>query len=336
MIIVTGGAGFIGDNIIKGLNARGLNNILVVDDLSDGNKVVNIESCDIEDYMDKHEFIRRIEQGMEFGGPTAVYHQGACSDTMESDGRFIMETNYEYSKTLFHYCGSQSIPFIYASSASVYGGGSEFREEPECEQALNAYAYSKLLFDRYVRKNRGVSDAQVVGLRYFNVYGFGEQHKGRMASVAYHFFNQYFENGKVKLFAGSGGYADGEQLRDFVHIDDVVKVNLHFLEHPEDGGIFNVGSGRAQSFNDVATAVLNTLEGSKKTTAEWVGEGKIEYIEFPQALVGKYQSYTQADLSNLTMLGDYNSGFATVEQGVEKYVAQLLAARQFASGQQLF
>ncbi len=326
MIIVTGGAGFIGANLVKGLNKRGLNNILIVDDLSDGNKIRNIESCDIQDYMDRSEFIKRIEQGMEFGGPTAIYHQGACSDTMETDGRYIMEVNYEYSKSLFHYCGKNSIPFIYASSASVYGGGSVFKEEPECEQALNAYAYSKLLFDRYVRRNRSASEAQVVGLRYFNVYGAGEQHKGRMASVAYHFFNQYQENGKVKLFAGSDGYADGEQLRDFVWIDDVVKVNLHFLEHPEDGGIFNVGTGRAQSFNDVATTVLNTLEAQQLSTAEWVAQGKIEYIAFPEALKGKYQSYTQADLSNLTMLGDYDAPFATVEEGVGTYVQQMQAA----------
>ena len=327
MIIVTGGAGFIGSNLVRGLNNRGLNNILVVDDLSDGNKIRNIEDCDIEDYMDKDEFLSRIQNGMEFGGPTAVYHQGACSDTMESDGRFIMQTNYEYSKSLYHYCGEHSIPFIYASSASVYGGGEVFKEDSANEQALNAYAYSKLLFDRYVRKNRKASDAQVVGLRYFNVYGRGENHKGRMASVAYHFFNQYHDQGFVKLFAGSGGYADGEQLRDFVWVDDVVDVNLHFLEHPEDGGIFNVGTGRAQSFNDVATAVLNTIEDTNKTTSDWVADKKIQYIEFPQALVGKYQSYTKADLTNLTMSGDYNKNFATVEQGVKDYVSYMQTTR---------
>lgn len=327
MIIVTGGAGFIGSNLVRGLNQRGLNNILVVDDLSDGNKTRNIESCDIQDYMDKDEFLKRIEQGMEFDGMSAIYHQGACSDTMEADGRYIMQTNYDYSKSLFHYCGQHGIPFIYASSASVYGGGEVFKEDPNHEQALNAYAYSKLLFDRYVRKNRNAANAQVVGLRYFNVYGEGESHKGRMASVAYHFFNQYHEQGYVNLFAGSGGYEAGEQRRDFVWVKDVVDVNLHFLEHPEVVGIFNVGSGRAQSFNDVATTTLNTLEGVEKTTAQWVAENKLRYIDFPQALVGKYQSYTKADLTNLTITGDYNKTFATVEEGVKHYVSALQAAR---------
>ena len=327
MIIVTGGAGFIGANIVRGLNQRGLNNILVVDDLSDGNKIRNIEDCDIQDYMDKDDFLTRINQGMEFDGMSAIYHQGACSDTMETDGRFIMQTNYEYSKSLFHYCSQNSIPFIYASSASVYGGGEVFREDPNCEQALNAYAYSKLLFDRYVRKNIASSDSQVIGLRYFNVYGKGEEHKGRMASVAYHFFNQYHDKGYVNVFEGNDGYADGEQLRDFVWVKDVVDVNLHFLEHPENNGIFNVGTGRAQSFNDVATTTLNTLEKANKTSAEWVSEGKLRYIEFPQALVGKYQSYTKADLSNLTISGDFNKSFATVEEGVKSYVQQLEDAR---------
>lgn len=326
MIIVTGGAGFIGSNLVRGLNDQGINDVLVVDELSDGDKVKNIESCDIQDYMDKDEFLRRVESGSEFKNVTAVYHQGACSDTMESDGRYIMQTNYDYSKSLFHHCSQYSIPFIYASSASVYGGGEVFKEDPQCEQALNAYAYSKLLFDRYVRKQNQPFNSQVVGLRYFNVYGEGEAHKGRMASVAYHFFNQYHDQGHVNLFAGSGGYADGEQLRDFVWVKDVVDVNLHFLQRPTVSGVFNVGTGRAQSFNDVATAVLNTLEGAAKSTSDWVAEKKLRYVDFPQALVGKYQSYTKADLTHLAAIGEYSQSFATVEEGVQRYIAALQAA----------
>ncbi len=323
MIIVTGGAGFIGSNLVRGLNAKGLNNILVVDDLTDGDKCRNIQDCDIADYMDKDMFLKKVKKNAGISSTSAIFHLGACSDTMESDGRYIMENNYEYSKHLYRYVCEKDIPFIYASSASTYGGGETFVEDPEYEQALNAYAYSKLLFDRYVRKHWGASDAQVVGLRYFNVYGRGESHKGRMASVAYHFFNQYRENGFVNLFEGSGGYANGEQLRDFVWVKDVVDVNLHFLEHPEDGGIFNVGSGQASTFNQVATAVLNTMSGEKKTTEQWVKEGIMRYIPFPEKLVGKYQSYTQADLNNLTIKGDYSESFATVEEGVATYVGYL-------------
>jgi len=229
MLVVTGGAGFIGSNIVRGLNERGINDILLVDDLTDGNQCRNIQDCDFTDYMDKDVFIEKIKTNCKsLEGITAVFHEGACSDTMEADGKYIMENNYEYTKELFHYCQHHKAQFIYASSASTYGGNETFIEEPAYEQALNAYAYSKLLFDRYLRKNWNKVESQVVGLRYFNVYGRGESHKGRMASVAYHFFNQFNDQGFVKLFGGSGGYADGEQLRDFIWVDDVVKVNFHF------------------------------------------------------------------------------------------------------------
>ena len=323
MIVVTGGAGFIGSNIVKALNRSGVANILVVDDLSQGDKVVNLTDCDIVDFVDKDEFIQDIANFGEYEGMDAIFHQGACSDTMESDGRYMMQTNYEYSKTLLETASKRSIPFIYASSASVYGDGREFIEEAEYEKALNVYAYSKLLFDRYVRCHRHNLECQIVGLRYFNVYGPGETHKGRMASVAWHFYQQYQEQGYVNLFESSGGYEAGEQLRDFVYIDDVVKVNMHFLSQPQISGIFNVGTGRAQSFNDVACAVLNTLSGEQRTTAQWVKDNKIRYVSFPEQLLGKYQNYTQADLDKLTVDGEYAESFADVDTGVAAYIKNL-------------
>ncbi|MEY8195267.1 MAG: ADP-glyceromanno-heptose 6-epimerase, partial [Cycloclasticus sp.] len=242
MIIVTGGAGFIGSNIVMGLNAKGINDILVVDDLSDGTKFKNLVNAQIADYMDKDQFLAKVEAGG-FAGVAieALFHEGACSSTTEWDGKFMMENNYEYSKTLLHFCQAQSIPFIYASSASVYGGGSVFKEELSNEAPLNVYGYSKFLFDQYVRGQ--TLSSQVIGLRYFNVYGPREQHKGSMASVAFHLNNQLLEKGDIKLFAGCDGYADGEQLRDFVYVDDVVAVNLWFLDNPEVSGIFNLGTG---------------------------------------------------------------------------------------------
>lgn len=324
MIVVTGGAGFIGSNIVRGLNQRGVTDILVVDDLTDGNKCRNIQDCLFLDYIDKDDFLVLIEkQDDRLAGIDAIFHQGACSDTMEADGKYIMANNFEYSKAIFHYCQKNYTQFIYASSASTYGGNSTFIESPENEQALNAYAYSKLLFDQYLRRHWSSLVAQVVGLRYFNVYGRGETHKGRMASVAFHFFNQFQENGHVKLFEGSGGYGNGEQLRDFVWVDDIVKVNFHFLENPDINGIFNAGTGAASSFNQVAAATLNAMTSESKTVTEWVDEGLIKYIDFPEALEGKYQSYTQADLSKLRTDGGYSQDFADVNEGVAAYISQL-------------
>ncbi len=324
MIVVTGGAGFIGSNIVRDLNARGITDILVVDDLTDGNKCRNIQDCLFLDYMDKDDFLNCIENDDNcLNGMQAIFHEGACSDTMETDGKFIIKNNFDYTKALFHYCQNNNVQFIYASSASTYGGNSTFIEEPNNEQALNAYAYSKLLFDQYVRRHWQDIKAQVVGLRYFNVYGRGETHKGRMASVAYHFFNQFHENGFVKLFEGSGGYGNGEQLRDFVWVDDIVKINFHFLDNPDRSGIFNAGTGSAGSFNQVAAATLNAINNEAKTVAEWVDQGCLKYVEFPAALVGKYQSYTQADLSKLRQEGGYAQALANVDEGVAAYVAQL-------------
>jgi ADP-L-glycero-D-manno-heptose 6-epimerase len=317
--VVTGAAGFIGSRLVAGLNARGATNIIAVDNLAHADKFANLAGCEIADYLDQSAFLSEIKN-LE-GDVEAVLHQGACSDTMESDGRYMMENNYAYSRRLLEWCREEDVPFLYASSASVYGNGAAgFREERACERPLNVYGYSKFLFDQYVRKAK--PSCQVAGLRYFNVYGPNEQHKGRMASVAFHAYNQLQATGKVKLFVGSDGYGNGEQRRDFVYVDDVVSVNLWLLEHREVSGIFNCGTGRSQTFNQLAAAVINAVQGSELALHDLVARGLIEYIPFPEALKGKYQSFTEADLSQLRAAG-YDAAFRTVEQGVKAYVAEL-------------
>ena len=327
--VVTGAAGFIGANLVRALNARGITDIIAVDDLAQGDKFVNLADCEIADYLDKDVFLDTLEHGALNGTVESVLHQGACSDTTERDGRYMMRNNYEYSKSLLDFCAVEEVPFIYASSAAVYGSLSGFREDPDSEAPLNIYAYSKLLFDQVVRRRGPESNAQVVGLRYFNVYGERERHKGRMASVAYHVYNQYRDAGYVKLFEGSGGYGNGEQRRDFVSVEDVVKVNLFFLDHPEASGIFNVGTGAAQSFNEVAVAAVNACRAPRSEPplelADMQQQGLIRYIPFPQDLEGKYQNYTQADISSLRAAG-YSAGFLTVEEGVSRYCEGLMRA----------
>lgn len=315
MIIVTGGAGFIGSNLIRALNARGEKNILLVDNLANGHKMHNIADLDIADYMDKAEFLSNIETPGFFNGVQAVFHQGACSATTEWNGQYVMSNNYDYSKRLLHWTLVNEAAFLYASSASVYGNGKNgFRVDRDCEKPINMYAYSKFQFDQYVRHVLPKAKSPIAGFRYFNVYGPREQHKGSMSSTAFHFNQQVLEHKKARLFEGCDGMANGEQKRDFVYVDDVVNVNLWFLDHPEQRGIFNVGTGRSETFNTVAKAVI-----------DWHKAGVIEYIPFPEHLKGAYQSYTQADISGLRQAG-YSEEFLTVEQGVSKYLDQLNAA----------
>ena len=324
--IVTGAAGFIGSNIVKALNDRGEKNIIAVDNLKRADKFRNLVDCEIADYLDKEDFLDRLLAGDFDGDVRAIFHEGACSDTMETDGRYMMENNFRYSQDMLDWCLDQEVQFLYASSAATYGASPEFREERACEAPLNVYGYSKFLFDQIVRQRLPQAMSQVVGFRYFNVYGPRESHKGRMASVAFHHYNQFRADGKVRLFEGCDGYANGEQTRDFGYVGDVAKVNLYFLDHPEKSGIFNLGTGRAQSFNELAAANVNScraLSGAAKESLDALRQqGFIEYIPFPEALKGKYQSFTQADLSCLRAAG-YDAPFASVEEGVAQYVQWL-------------
>jgi len=324
-VVVTGAAGMIGSNLVHGLNAIGIDDVIGVDDLTDGPKYRNLVGAQMSDYFDRSDFYARFAQG-EFGRVDAVFHEGACSDTMEHNGRYMMDTNYRTSKDLLDACQAQGTRLLYASSAATYGGSASFREEPQFERPLNVYGYSKLLFDNVVRRMLPAATTQVAGFRYFNVYGPREQHKGRMASVAFHHFNELRDTGRVKLFGEYGGYAAGQQSRDFVFVDDVVAVNLWFLQNPQASGIFNLGSGRAQPFNDIALGTINTSRALKGQPAlaldEMVRQGLVEYIPFPEALVGKYQCFTQADLAQLRGVGCQHA-FADVATGVERYVRWL-------------
>ena len=324
-LIVTGAAGFIGSNLVKALNERGEQRIIAVDNLTRADKFKNLVDCEIDDYLDKTEFVERFRRG-DFGRVRAVFHEGACSDTMETDGRYMMDNNFRYSRDVLDICLAQNTQFLYASSAAVYGGSSEFVEKREVEKPLNVYGYSKFLFDQVIRQVLPKAESQIAGFRYFNVYGQRENHKARMASVAFHNFNQFRAEGKVKLFGEYNGYGAGEQTRDFVSVEDVVKVNLFFFDHPEKSGIFNLGTGRAQPFNDIASTVVNSLRAvdgeAPLSLAELVQRGLIEYIPFPDALRGKYQCFTQADQSKLRSAG-YEAPFLTVQQGVERYVRWL-------------
>ncbi|UCQ27647.1 ADP-glyceromanno-heptose 6-epimerase [Edwardsiella tarda] len=305
MIIVTGGAGMIGSNIVKALNDKGYTDILVVDNLKDGTKFVNLVDLDITDYMDKEDFIAGIVAGDDFGDIEAVFHKGACSSTTEWDGKYVMDNNYQYSKELLHYCLERQIPFLYASSAATYGMTDKFVEDRRYEGPLNVYGYSKFLFDQYVRRILPHVESQICGFRYFNVYGPREGHKGGMASVAFHLNTQINNGEEPKLFEGSENFR-----RDFIYVGDVADVNLWFWENGV-SGIFNCGTGNAESFQAVADAVVDYHQ-----------KGNVVYIPFPDKLKGRYQAFTQADTTQLRAAG-YTQPFKTVAQGVREYMEWL-------------
>ena len=303
MIVVTGGAGFIGSNIVRGLNDTGEKNILVVDNLSNAQKHLNLNRLSFADYMDKDDFLANLSRMQNI---SVIFHQGACSSTTEQDGKYMMSNNYEYSKILLNHCLLNKIDFLYASSAAVYGNGDNgFTEEPKAEYPLNIYGFSKFAFDNYVRRVLSEAEIQILGLRYFNVYGPQENHKGRMASVAFHLFNQLQDSGKMRLFEGSE-----EFLRDFIHVADAVKINMHFYQ-TKSSGIFNAGTGKARSFTDIA-----------RTMQDIHGRGEIEDIPFPEDLLGKYQKFTEAGLDNLRAAG-YSEDFMSLEEGLRQYSDQL-------------
>ncbi len=308
MYLVTGGAGFIGSHIVKALNDRGITDIIVVDDLTQCPRFGNLSDCRIADYLDRGELRKQLDAGTFAASVRAIFHQGACTDTMETDGRYMMDNNFTFSKALLQFALTCRVPFVYASSAATYGASSETRIDPANERPLNVYGYSKLVFDQHVRHLASKAGSTVVGLRYFNVYGPNEAHKGRMASMVYQLNQQLRQTGKARLFEGTGGYGNGEQRRDFVFVGDVVNVNLFFAEDPVRKAIVNVGTGQSRSFNDIARTLISLRGG-----------GEIEYIPFPRELEGKYQSFTEADLSDLRAAG-YTAPFTSLEDGIAQCV----------------
>ena len=322
MIIVTGGAGFIGSNIVRALNERGRTDIFIVDDLGDGDKYKNLIGLRFIDYQHKDDFLK-LMAGSAFGSNVeAVFHEGACSDTMVYDVNFMMKTNYDYSKEILRFCIRKQIPLIYASSASVYGTGKKgFREDESCEQPINPYAFSKLMFDRYVRQFLSAAKSKIIGLRYFNVFGPQESHKGKMASIFHQIYRRMKLGGGPRLFKGTDGYGDGEQKRDFIYVKDVAKINLWCLDNDVASGIYNCGTGHAHTFNAVAKAMIESMHSKMRTT----------YCDFPDELRGKYQSFTEADMKKLTAAG-YKGGFTNFVIAVEEYCRFLEAGGYYTLG----
>ena len=314
-IVVTGGAGFIGSNLVAALNERGENTILIVDDLAKDEKWKNLIGLDYDDFVDKDDFRIAIHHDT-LTGVKAVFHLGACSSTTEKDARFLADNNYRYTRDLCAWCLEKDIPFIYASSAATYGDGSlGYSDEDESTvklKPLNMYGYSKQMFDLWAMRH-GLFD-RIAGLKYFNVYGPREDHKGDMRSVINKAYHQIRETGEVKLFKSyKPEYKDGEQLRDFVYVKDAVAVTLFLHDQADVSGLFNCGTGKARTWNDLVKATFKAMGM----------EPKIAYIDMPESLHAKYQYRTEADMAKLRDAG-YEDEFTSLEHGVADYVKNWL------------
>jgi ADP-L-glycero-D-manno-heptose 6-epimerase len=317
MIVVTGGAGFIGSSIVWALNQRRKDNILIIDHLgTDNEKWRNLAPLRFLEYMEKDSFIDCIEEDSLPDNISCIIHMGACSSTTETDNTYLVKNNFKYSQAIASYCLDKHIRLIYASSAATYGDGQvgycDGFENLEALRPLNMYGYSKQMFDLWAKRNN-VFD-EMVGLKFSNVYGPNEYHKNSMKSVALSAFEQIQQTGSVKLFKSyRSEYNNGEQMRDFVYIKDIVSIVLHFLDHPEVNGLFNAGSGHARTWNDLTNAVFKALDK----------EPNIEYIDMPESLKEKYQYYTELDMTNLVKSG-FTTKLKSLERNVKDYVQNYL------------
>lgn len=313
MIIITGAAGFIGSALISHLNKQGERDITAVDVLRKNDKWKNLRGLDFDDYLDRNQLPAFLQNKKNV---RALVHMGACSSTTEQDAAYLMENNYRYTLNLARHCIAHNIRFIYASSAATYGLGEHGYEDDESRlqllKPMNMYGYSKQLFDLKARRENWLN--RMAGLKFFNVYGPNEYFKGDMASVVFKAFNQIREGGQVKLFKSHhSDFEDGGQLRDFVYIKDVVKVIQYLLEHPQIHGIYNVGSGKARSFSDLANAVFRAMQR----------EANIQYIDMPESIRDRYQYFTEARMDKLVATG-YEQPFYSLEEGIEEYVQKYL------------
>lgn len=315
-IIVTGGAGFIGSNIVAALNERGEENILVVDELGGDEKWKNLAGLRFEEYQEKDDFRAAMQYERVTTDVEAVFHMGACSSTTEKNASFLTDNNYRYTRELCDWCLQHDVRFIYASSAATYGDGSQGYSDAEEAipglRPLNMYGYSKQMFDLWALRHEALD--RIVGLKYFNVYGPREDHKGDMRSVIHKAYGQILETGEVKLFKSyKPEYRDGEQVRDFIYVKDAVAATLFFYDHPAVSGLFNCGTGKARTWNDLVKAVFAAMGKAPKIT----------YIDMPDYLREKYQYRTEADVTKLRE-GGYNKPFTSLEDGIRDYVTGYL------------